>query len=70
MPGGGFWMCDPGRAELFSSGLAGQQRGQGLGQFLHLERGADEALLATIRSRDVKIWESPLGGWPPPERAG
>jgi DNA-binding SARP family transcriptional activator len=25
-----------------------------------------EALLANIRSRDVKIWESPLGGWPPP----
>jgi DNA-binding SARP family transcriptional activator len=29
-----------------------------------------DALLATIRSRDVKIWESPLGGWPPPDRAG
>jgi DNA-binding SARP family transcriptional activator len=24
-----------------------------------------EALLARIRSRDVQIWESPLGGWPP-----
>jgi len=29
-----------------------------------------DALLATIRSRDVKIWESPLGGWPPPGIAG
>ena len=25
-----------------------------------------EALLAAIRTRDVQIWESPLGGWPPP----
>ena len=24
-----------------------------------------EALLANIRSRDVRIWESPLSGWPP-----
>jgi DNA-binding SARP family transcriptional activator len=24
-----------------------------------------EALLANIRARDVKIWESPLRGWPP-----
>lgn len=29
-----------------------------------------ESLLAAIRSRDVRIWESPLGGWPPPEVAG
>lgn len=28
-----------------------------------------EALLAIIRSRDVKIWESPLGGWQPPGAA-
>jgi DNA-binding SARP family transcriptional activator len=26
-----------------------------------------EALLETIRNRDIQIWESPLGGWPPPE---
>jgi DNA-binding SARP family transcriptional activator len=25
-----------------------------------------EALLASIRSREVQIWESPLSGWPPP----
>lgn len=25
-----------------------------------------QALLESIRSRDVKIWESPLSGWPPP----
>ena len=25
-----------------------------------------EALLADVRKRDVKIWESPLNGWPPP----
>jgi DNA-binding SARP family transcriptional activator len=25
-----------------------------------------EALLVAVRARDVKIWESPLGGWPPP----
>jgi len=24
-----------------------------------------EALLENIRSRDIQIWESPLGGWPP-----
>jgi DNA-binding SARP family transcriptional activator len=24
-----------------------------------------EALLANIRARDVRIWESPLSGWPP-----
>jgi DNA-binding SARP family transcriptional activator len=24
-----------------------------------------EALLAAIRSREVRIWESPLRGWPP-----
>ena len=29
-----------------------------------------EALLARIRSRDVQIWESPLGGWPPPGPGG
>jgi DNA-binding SARP family transcriptional activator len=27
-----------------------------------------ESLLASIRSRDVQIWESPLSGWPPPGR--
>jgi DNA-binding SARP family transcriptional activator len=27
-----------------------------------------EALLTNIRSRDVRIWESPLGGWPPEPR--
>lgn len=26
-----------------------------------------EALLASIRKREVQIWESPLSGWPPPE---
>jgi DNA-binding SARP family transcriptional activator len=25
------------------------------------------ALLESIRSREIKIWESPLSGWPPPE---
>jgi DNA-binding SARP family transcriptional activator len=25
-----------------------------------------EALLAAIRARDIRIWESPLSGWPPP----
>ena len=25
-----------------------------------------ESLLEAIRSREVQIWESPLGGWPPP----
>jgi DNA-binding SARP family transcriptional activator len=24
-----------------------------------------DALLAAVRARDVRIWESPLGGWPP-----
>jgi DNA-binding SARP family transcriptional activator len=28
-----------------------------------------EALLADVRKRDVKIWESPLSGWPPPPGA-
>jgi hypothetical protein len=27
-----------------------------------------DALLATIRARQVQIWESPLSGWPPPGR--
>lgn len=25
-----------------------------------------EALLVAIRARDIPIWQSPLGGWPPP----
>jgi DNA-binding SARP family transcriptional activator len=29
-----------------------------------------EALLVRIRARDVQIWESPLGGWPPPGAGG
>jgi DNA-binding SARP family transcriptional activator len=29
-----------------------------------------EALLGSIRSRVVQIWESPLSGWPPPGPAG
>jgi len=27
------------------------------------------ALLESIRSREIKIWESPLSGWPPPNRS-
>jgi DNA-binding SARP family transcriptional activator len=28
-----------------------------------------DALLGSIRSRKVQIWESPLSGWPPPGSA-
>src|SRR5690606_36967386 len=55
-PGGGFCLCDPPPAKLFSaSGLAGQQRWQCLDQLLHLQRCADEAVLTTIRAQQGQV---------------
>src|SRR5690606_36552752 len=55
-PGGGFCLCDPPPAKLFSaSGLDGQQRWQCLDQLLHLQRCADEAVLTTIRAQQGQV---------------
>jgi DNA-binding SARP family transcriptional activator len=45
-------------------------RAQLASQFEAVPSPETEALLARIRARDVQIWESPLGGWPPPGAGG
>src|SRR5690606_21263689 len=55
-PRGGFCLCDPPPARLFSaSALGGQQRRQRYGQLLRLPRRADRAVLAAVRAQQGRV---------------